>query len=355
MGLMQWYYRGGHPNRVARMLNRVGTAISSLGVAPNYWVTLEVVGRHSGRPISLPLVMVRVDGERYLVSMLGAETNWVRNVRAAGGKVILRHGRREAVCLEEVMADRRAPVLKRYLQRAPGARPHLPIDKDAALAEFARVSPQFPVFRVVPRNAASIQQPSKHAVRPGACSADHKARCQWYAPMLTSGLQPFGMKLPGPGSKAMPVAAATRTADTAFPWVIYGVGMTKRHVTASVSPWAYEDDARRSILPCRWSTAMECRHSHPRWWHSAITIIKVIHSAIFLANSISIVHIFWAGVRNRPSRWTGLALAAALGESAVFVVNRGRCPLTTLVEYLGAESGRVSDIFLPRWFADRIP
>ncbi len=68
-----------------------------------------------------------------------------------------------------------------------------------------------------------------------------------------------------------------------------------------------------------------------------------------------IMHIFWAGTRNRPSRWTGLALAAALGESAVFVVNRGRCPLTTLVEYLGAESGRVSDIFLPRWFADRIP
>jgi hypothetical protein len=31
------------------------------------------------------------------------------------------------------------------------------------------------------------------------------------------------------------------------------------------------------------------------------------------------------------------------------------CPLTGLVESLGAESGRVSDIFLPRWFADRIP
>ena len=37
------------------------------------------------------------------------------------------------------------------------------------------------------------------------------------------------------------------------------------------------------------------------------------------------------------------------------MANRGHCPLTRLVEDLGADSGRVSDIFLPRWFADRIP
>jgi hypothetical protein len=39
----------------------------------------------------------------------------------------------------------------------------------------------------------------------------------------------------------------------------------------------------------------------------------------------------------------------------VFVANRGRCPLTGLVEDLGGEHGQVSDIFLPRWCADRIP
>lgn len=94
--------------------------------------------------------MVVSEGERYLVSMLGADVDWVRNVKAAGGNVTLRHGRREDVHLEEVVADRRAPVLKAYLQRAPGARPHVPVDKDAPIAEFERVSEQFPVFRVVP-------------------------------------------------------------------------------------------------------------------------------------------------------------------------------------------------------------
>jgi deazaflavin-dependent oxidoreductase (nitroreductase family) len=111
--------------------------------------TLEVTGRKSGRTISLPVVLAIVDGQRYLVSMLGDNVNWVQNVRAAGGKAVLRSGRREPVQLEEVPADQRAPILRAYLQRAPGARPHVPVNKDAPLAEFQRVATGFPVFRVV--------------------------------------------------------------------------------------------------------------------------------------------------------------------------------------------------------------
>jgi hypothetical protein len=154
MGLRRWFYRGGRPNRLASILNSLWASIHALGIAPNYLVTLEVPGRRSGRVISLPLVMVAIAGERYLVSMLGEDVSWVKNARAAGGNVTLRHGRREQVRLEEVPPERRAPVIKLYLQRAPGARPHLPIDKDAPLAEFERVAPRFPVFRVVSRSGA---------------------------------------------------------------------------------------------------------------------------------------------------------------------------------------------------------
>jgi hypothetical protein len=92
--------------------------------------------------------MVTVAGERYLVSMLGSEVNWVRNVRAAGGRVTLRHGRREEALLEEVPVDQCPAVLQAYLRCAPGARPHVPVDKDSPLTEFARVAPQLAVFRV---------------------------------------------------------------------------------------------------------------------------------------------------------------------------------------------------------------
>ena len=155
MGLQKWFYRGGRPNWVARVLDRGTAAIYARGVSPDYLVTLEVPGRRSGRIIRFPLVMVVVEGERYLVSMLGEGTNWVRNVRSAGGDAVLRHGRREEVHLqEEVEPERRAPVLKAYLGRAPNARAHVPVGKDAPLAEFERVAPRFPVFRVGPRNTA---------------------------------------------------------------------------------------------------------------------------------------------------------------------------------------------------------
>jgi hypothetical protein len=48
----------------------------------------------------------------------------------------------------------RAPLLKAYLRKAPGARAHIPVDKDAPLAEFERVSPRFPVFAVVAGDGA---------------------------------------------------------------------------------------------------------------------------------------------------------------------------------------------------------
>jgi len=141
-------YRGGRPNWLAMLLNRFSAFLHRLGIAPNYLVTLEVVGRASGKTFRLPLVMAIVDGRRYLVSMLGEDVAWVRNVRAAHGDVVLLHGRREAVHLEEVPAVRRAPILKAYLQRAPGARPHIPVDKDAPIEKFEETAEQYPVFCV---------------------------------------------------------------------------------------------------------------------------------------------------------------------------------------------------------------
>jgi hypothetical protein len=133
-------------------MNRGWAEIHSLGIAPNSLVTLEVRGYRSGRTISFPLAMVVLNGERYLVSMLGNEAAWVRNLRAANGQAVLRHGRVEQVRLEEVSAEARPPVLKLYLLRAPGARPHIPVDRDAPLEAFAAVAGQFPVFRVLDRS-----------------------------------------------------------------------------------------------------------------------------------------------------------------------------------------------------------
>lgn len=148
MSLKRWLYQGGHPNAIAKALNRGWATMYSWGIFPNYLVTLEVVGRQSGKLISFPLVMTVINGERYLVSMLGEAANWVRNVKAAGGKAILRHGKIENVLLEDVEVQQRAPIIKAYLQIAPGARGHIPVDKDAPIEEFEAIAPKYPVFRI---------------------------------------------------------------------------------------------------------------------------------------------------------------------------------------------------------------
>jgi hypothetical protein len=143
----RWMYRGGRPNWWARPQNRLSAAIGRL--LPTRMVTLEVTGRRSGRKISLPLAVADYAGERYLVSMLGNDANWVRNIRAAGGRAMLWHGlQRELVDLDEVEPSVRAPILRRHLDRAPGARPHIPVDRRAPLENFEPIATQFPVLHV---------------------------------------------------------------------------------------------------------------------------------------------------------------------------------------------------------------
>ena len=147
--LKRWMYPGNRPNRLARVLNAISAAQFSAGVlAPARAVTLEVPGRRTGRTTACPLVVATVDGERYIVAMLGENTNWVRNVRANDGRAILRRRGREPVRLVEVEPALRAPILRRYLAVAPGARPHVPVGRRAPLAEFERIAAGYPVFRV---------------------------------------------------------------------------------------------------------------------------------------------------------------------------------------------------------------
>ena len=150
--LKRWMYASGRPNAVARVLNGLGEwqyrhGILTLGGRA---VTLEVRGRVSGRPVRFPLVLVRHGGQRYVVSMLGTTAGWLRNLEAADGRAVLHAPRPEPVRLVAVPSAQRPPILKRYLELAPGARPHLPVDRRAPLDAFAGIADDFPVLRIEP-------------------------------------------------------------------------------------------------------------------------------------------------------------------------------------------------------------
>jgi deazaflavin-dependent oxidoreductase (nitroreductase family) len=141
-------YRGGRGDRTARRFAHLWAAVFSLGLFPRRWVTLQVVGRRSGKVTKFPLGMARFDNEWYLVSMLGDDCNWVQNVRAANGEVVLRRRRARACRLVEVPAAQRPQILKCYVEQVPGGRPHIPVDHRAPAEAFAEIAPRYPTFRV---------------------------------------------------------------------------------------------------------------------------------------------------------------------------------------------------------------
>jgi len=141
-------YPGGRGDRTARRFARFWAVVFRTGLLPRRWVTLEVPGRRSGRRTRFPLGMADWNGYWYLVPMLGDDCAWVRNVRAASGYATLRRFRARPCRLVEIPVPARAPILRRYLHKVPGARPHIPVEPNAPLAEFAAIAERYPVFRV---------------------------------------------------------------------------------------------------------------------------------------------------------------------------------------------------------------
>lgn len=154
-------------------------SLVSRGWTPSSWpgsacgtVILEVRGRASGRLLSPLVTWVEHDGARHLVSMPPGEPGWVKNMRAGGGRVVLRHGRhRTEVRLEELPVDRRAPVLRAWYAwtaLSPVPRRHFGLPRRADVREFERIAAEHPVFRVVRAETVGATNPVTRDVEPSA-------------------------------------------------------------------------------------------------------------------------------------------------------------------------------------------
>ena len=142
------YYKGGRPTRVGRAVNAFSAWLYSLGFLPSFMETLETAGARTGQPREIPVVIGEYAGEKYIVSMLGERSPWVRNIRVSGGRAALLRGRRREIRLTEVPVAERAPIIKAYIGRAFGARPHIRVAPAAPIEEFERIAADYPVFRI---------------------------------------------------------------------------------------------------------------------------------------------------------------------------------------------------------------
>jgi hypothetical protein len=82
--------------------------------------------------------------------------------------------------------------------------------------------------------------------------------------------------------------------------------------------------------------------------------IKLAHTLIFWILSLCVAYTLFSGIADRITTGTWVAVGLLLAEGVVLGVSGWTCPLTILVERQGVARGSVADIFLPKWFADRI-
>lgn len=99
----------------------------------------------------------------------------------------------------------------------------------------------------------------------------------------------------------------------------------------------------------------EAQRIHPT--SGLLVGIKLLHTLVFVVESAAILYIVGCAVTGQQDSWLALAIALVLAETAVFLGNRARCPLTELAQRLGDPTGNdfVADIFLPARFAPLIP
>jgi len=138
------------PSGSDAIMNKLVNGLSKLGISMAGSRLLAVRGRTSGewRTTTVNL-LVDADGARYLVAPRG-HTQWVRNIRVAGGGE-LRLGRKAEVFTVTEIADAdKVPTLRLYLKKWGWevGRFFEGVTKDSTDEELAAIAPGFPVFRI---------------------------------------------------------------------------------------------------------------------------------------------------------------------------------------------------------------
>ena len=130
------------------VMNRVMNGLTRLGVSVRGSRVLEHRGRTTGKLHHTPVNLLTIEGTQYLVAPRG-ETQWVRNVRHAGGHLVLILGRRRQLCTAtEIPVCDSVPILRDYLRRWKFETGMFfdGVTADSTDAEWAAVAARHPVF-----------------------------------------------------------------------------------------------------------------------------------------------------------------------------------------------------------------
>ena len=78
-----------------------------------------------------------------------------------------------------------------------------------------------------------------------------------------------------------------------------------------------------------------------------LAVVRSLHTAVYVVMVAAIGVLLFAGATAYAGMWLWVALGLLGAESAAFVGNGFKCPLTALAVRYGAEKGYAFDTFLP--------
>jgi deazaflavin-dependent oxidoreductase (nitroreductase family) len=132
------------------VFNRLVAALARAGVSIWGSRVLEIRGRKTGAARRNPVNLLTFEGQRYLVAPRG-QTQWVRNLRAAGEGTLVLGRSREPFRAVEVEDAQKEAILRAYLRRWKWEVGQFfdGVGPDASSDELARIAPRHPVFRIV--------------------------------------------------------------------------------------------------------------------------------------------------------------------------------------------------------------
>lgn len=81
--------------------------------------------------------------------------------------------------------------------------------------------------------------------------------------------------------------------------------------------------------------------------HQRLALVRAVHTVIYVVMASASFVLLYAGVTGAHGRWLWVAGGLVGLESAVFVANGLRCPLTAVAERNGSGREGVADTFLP--------
>jgi deazaflavin-dependent oxidoreductase (nitroreductase family) len=145
---MAYYRRPGWFTK--NVFNPAVAAMTRAGISVWGSRVLRVRGRKSGEWRSAPVNLLTYEGKQYLVAPRG-QTQWVRNIRLAGGGELLLGQKAEPFIAYEVPDADKVPLLRAYLKRwkAEVGVFFSGVGADSPEEEERRIAPDHPVFRVV--------------------------------------------------------------------------------------------------------------------------------------------------------------------------------------------------------------